>query len=93
MPVTVWREAPRARIEFRDGSWWHEDPEDPRYVGPLGYVECPSSHWAWFRHYVLLGLINGYKLRECVRWAYAHRVHEAQVESHQVHEDLEVTRP
>ena len=70
--MTIWRENPRARIEWRDGSWWHEDPGSTNWIH-LGFCETPHGAARTIRYHVLHGLLTGYRWRDIARYAWRHR--------------------
>ena len=70
--MTVWRQAPTARIMLHSGTWWHEDPSDPGYTGPM-FLPAPTGTAMTIRYHILLGVLHGYSLPVAARYAWAHR--------------------
>jgi hypothetical protein len=60
--MVVWRENPKARIEERDGVWWHEDPCDDQWVR-LGFAPTPTTRWRTLLRHIHHGRLMRYPWR------------------------------
>lgn len=71
--VSVYRDSPRRRLIEINGKWYTEHiADDPAWL-VLGYAPTPGSRWETIRYHALHGLLMGYSLRECFRYAWRHR--------------------